>query len=112
MSKFVHVQISEELLDLLAGYALNILTGEDLAAVEAHLAGGCELCEKQVAAFQATAVEAIRSGPVWRPPAHIRERLMKLTERTGEDLGIGSTGFTDLENLASGSDFGRDSGRS
>ena len=75
MSTTPHTPHIEE---LLPAYALGALDGEDLREMEAHLAGGCEECRRQLALWQGD-LEALAEGvePV-APSATARARVLRL----------------------------------
>jgi len=70
----------EEFDELVAGYVLGVLEGEDASRFAAHLAGGCAACERAVIDYQealARAAAAVREAP----PARVRHALL---QRVGE----------------------------
>lgn len=64
--------------ELLPAYALGALDGEDLRELEAHLAGGCEECRRQLALWQGD-LEALAAEvePV-QPSDVTRARVLRL----------------------------------
>lgn len=64
--------------ELLPAYALGALDGDDLHEVEAHLAGGCEECRRQLTLWQGD-LEALAAGvePV-QPSDLTRARVLRL----------------------------------
>jgi anti-sigma-K factor RskA len=67
--------------DLAATYALGALDGEDLVRFRAHVAEGCEECERALADFGEALVLAAHDLSQ-RPPARVKRLLMdRLTRR-------------------------------
>ena len=68
--------------ELLPAYALGALDGDDLRELEAHLAGGCEECRRQLVLWQGD-LEALAAEvePV-QPSDVTRARVLRLTEGT------------------------------
>jgi anti-sigma-K factor RskA len=65
--------------ELLPAYALGALDGEDLRELEAHLAGGCEECRRQLALWQGE-LEALAAGVEPVAPSDItRARVLRLS---------------------------------
>lgn len=75
MSGTPHTSRIEE---LLPAYVLGALDGDDLRELEAHLAGGCEECDRQLALWQGD-LEALAAGvePV-QPSDVTRARVLRL----------------------------------
>jgi len=57
-------------------YALGALEGEDRAALEAHLAGGCPVCSAEIERARALVAQLAYLAPEQAPPGHLRDRLM------------------------------------
>lgn len=73
--------------ELLAGYALNILEGEELASLENHLQSGCDQCRRQLDQLQSTTALLAYGIPAKNPPAELKERLMRKVRSTaGADM--------------------------
>jgi anti-sigma-K factor RskA len=66
----------DELDELLPLYALGVLEGRELEELEAHLAGGCERCARELAAVVQTAAELAFAAPLAAPPPDLRERVL------------------------------------
>jgi hypothetical protein len=71
----------EELDELIPLYALGVLEGADLEAVEAHLAEGCPRCARELATIEKTAAEIALAPPLASPPSELRDRLLATIER-------------------------------
>lgn len=64
--------------ELIPAYALGALDGEELRELEAHLAGGCPECDRQIALWQGDLEELAASVPPVEPSPVTRERLLRL----------------------------------
>jgi anti-sigma-K factor RskA len=63
-------------------YALGALDGEELKALEAHLASGCAVCEAHIRETRETLNQLHRSLPAMPPPAAVKTRVFeRLTPR-------------------------------
>jgi anti-sigma-K factor RskA len=69
-----HTPAIEELLSV---YALGALDGEDLRAVEEHLAGGCSECAPRLADLADEVEELAAAAPPVAPSDTVRARLMR-----------------------------------
>lgn len=64
--------------ELLPAYALGALDGDDLRELEAHLAGGCEECRRQLALWQGE-LEALAAGVEPVAPSDVtRAKVLRL----------------------------------
>jgi anti-sigma-K factor RskA len=61
---------------LAAGYALGALDGEDQAAFETHLAGGCRECSAALRDAEETLTLLAREAPPAVPPPSVKRSLM------------------------------------
>jgi anti-sigma factor RsiW len=61
--------------ELTAAYALDALEPDEASAYEEHLAG-CEICQANLAAMSATAVQVAFAAPPVDPPAQLRGRIL------------------------------------
>jgi anti-sigma-K factor RskA len=78
----------EELDELLPLYALGVLEGRDLENLEAHLAGGCDHCARELAAIEQAAAELAFAAPLAAPPPELRDRLLATVgDARGESQG-------------------------
>jgi anti-sigma factor ChrR (cupin superfamily) len=68
--------MEDELLNMLALHAMDLLESALAADLEAHLADGCEPCLKQLRAFRNTFAAVAATVPLIAAPAHVRDRLM------------------------------------
>lgn len=77
--------MAEDLHELSALYALDALTGEDLARFEAHLAE-CARCRRELAGLQgaAAALAFAVEGPV--PPPALRGRILDAAREEGQNV--------------------------
>ena len=66
--------------ELAADYVLGLLEGDELLEFERHLAAGCRACETEVSAMDTMGDALAYSGPPVRPPAALRDRLMRAVE--------------------------------
>jgi hypothetical protein len=66
----------EELQDVFELYSLALLEGEEKSEVEAHLARGCETCQKRLMDAQAVNALILASAPQIAPPARLRRRVL------------------------------------
>jgi hypothetical protein len=74
-----HTPAIEELLDV---HALGALDGEDLRAVEEHLAGGCPECARRLPELEGDLEKLASAAPPVAPSAAVRARLLEaLDER-------------------------------
>jgi len=75
--RMAHGQITEELLERLTLYSLDLLDAEDASAVEQHLAQGCAVCRREVSELRQTISSCLTAGLEMRqPPARLRERVL------------------------------------
>jgi hypothetical protein len=70
-------------LDLCAARALGGLSPADAAVLDAHLAGGCDVCERGLRAFTAAAEQLARAVPQRRAPAALRARVLEAVRAGG-----------------------------
>jgi anti-sigma-K factor RskA len=64
--------------ELLPAYALDALDGDELRELEAHLAGGCEDCGRQLALWQGDLEELAASVTPVEPSEMTRARILRL----------------------------------
>jgi anti-sigma-K factor RskA len=64
--------------EFLPAYALGALEGEELRELEAHLAGGCEECRRQLALWQGDLEELAAAVPPVEPSEITRARVLRL----------------------------------
>lgn len=64
--------------ELLPAHALGALEGEELRELEAHLAGGCEECGRQLALWQGDLEELAAAVPPVEPSEITRARVLRL----------------------------------
>jgi len=76
----------EELQDVFELYSLALLEGEEKSEVEAHLARGCETCQKRLKDALAVNAVILASAPQTVPAARLRRR--------DEIAGRSSLGFS------------------
>ena len=50
--KQIHLELNDDLRELASLYAVGALPAEEIAAYEAHLSQGCEVCRAEVASFR------------------------------------------------------------
>lgn len=70
--------------ELLPAYALGALEGEELGELEAHLAGGCEECGRQLTLWQGDLEELAATVPAVEPSEITRARVLRLAGATPE----------------------------
>lgn len=68
--------------DLVAGYALDALSGDQDRVFEAHLAH-CPTCRQDLAAFTETAAELGFAAPSASPPPELRGRILETAREDG-----------------------------
>jgi hypothetical protein len=66
----------EELEDLFELYSLALLEAEEKSEIEAHLARGCETCQKRLKDALAMNAVILASVPQAAPPARLRRRML------------------------------------
>jgi hypothetical protein len=66
----------EELQDVFELYSLALLEGEEKSEVEAHLARGCETCQKRLKDALAVNAVILASVPQTAPAARLRRRVL------------------------------------
>jgi hypothetical protein len=66
----------EELQDMFEIYSLALLEGEEKSEVEAHLARGCETCQKRLKDALAVNAVMLASVPQTAPSARLRRRVL------------------------------------
>ena len=66
----------EELQDMFELYSLALLEGEEKSEVEAHLARGCETCQKRLKDALAVNAVILASVPQTTPEARLRRRVL------------------------------------
>jgi Anti-sigma-K factor rskA, C-terminal len=71
-----HTEIHDSLLPLAA---LGALDGEDRSIFEAHRAGGCEICDREMAAYRAAAAGLSEALPQRAASEGARQRLLNAT---------------------------------
>jgi anti-sigma-K factor RskA len=64
--------------EFLPAYALGALEGEELRELEAHLAGGCAECDRQLALWQGDLEELAATVPPVEPSEITRARVLRL----------------------------------
>mgnify|MGYP001175512649 CR=1 FL=1 len=69
----------EHVLELIPGYALGCLDGEEVREVEAHLRA-CTLCRAELAVYEGVADQIALAVPQAAPPAGLKGRLMARVE--------------------------------
>lgn len=73
--------LTEEITERAALYALGQLAGEDALRFEKHLDGGCEVCAAELRAFEEIGAQLALTVFEAEPSVHVRESLMsKLAE--------------------------------
>ncbi len=68
--------------ELLPAYALGALDGDDLREMEAHLAGGCEECSRQLALWQGDLEALAAEAEPVQPSDVTRARVLRLADRS------------------------------
>lgn len=77
----IHSAAEDNLKEMAALYALGGLSQSEARAFEDHLAADhCEICLKELEAFEAIALEIGLSAGESAPPPHLREKLMAQIE--------------------------------
>lgn len=66
--------------ELLPAYALGALDGEDLLALEEHLATDCAECQRQLDLWQGDLEEIAAAVPPVEPSAETRARVLRIAE--------------------------------
>lgn len=74
--------LTEEITERAALYALGQLTPEDSLAFERHLAQKCEVCIAELRAFEEVCAQLALSVPEAEPSIHVRESLMGKLSQT------------------------------
>jgi anti-sigma factor ChrR (cupin superfamily) len=73
-----HNQITDELLDRLTLYSLDLLDAPDSENVSRHLDEGCPVCRKEVAEIRETFARSLIAGLELRqPPVGLRRRVLE-----------------------------------
>lgn len=67
--------------ELLPAYALGALDGEELRAIEAHLASGCSECARQLTLWRGDLEQLAASVPPVAPSPETRQRVLRLARR-------------------------------
>lgn len=70
-----HLDITNELLERAALYALGSLDATEAGAFEEHLARGCDVCAEELHAFELTVVQLAASVSPLAPRQLVREKL-------------------------------------
>jgi quercetin dioxygenase-like cupin family protein len=70
-----HSVVPEEMKEIAAHYALGALSQSEARAFEAHLAEGCEACQKELDVFLETAALLALGCGEEEPGSHVREEL-------------------------------------
>jgi anti-sigma factor ChrR (cupin superfamily) len=68
--------MTDEMLDTLALYAMDLLDEHVAAEVEEHLTEGCEVCRQHVYAFRHTFAALAHTAPTAPPSSHVRDQLI------------------------------------
>ena len=71
--------------ELTAAYALDALDDDDVSAYEAHLAG-CPICQDNLAALSATAVQVAYAAAPVDPSPELRERILSAARAERENV--------------------------
>ncbi len=74
--------------ELLPAYALGALDGEDLLALEEHLAAGCTECRRQLDLWQGDLEEIAATVPPVQPSAETRARVLRIAGGAGNDRAV------------------------
>lgn len=78
----------EELLDLAEIYALGALDGEDLAALQAHLAAGCAECQAKVSEASAALSALPGDYQALTPSAQVKTKIFEEIDRDKPGLAF------------------------
>jgi ChrR-like protein with cupin domain len=92
----IHRHLTDDLRDLALDYALGFLPPAQAAAVQEHLAEGCELCTGEVRANRF--LTDLMVPTVEQPPPQLRDRLLALIQADSQEQPItehGSDAGTD-----------------
>ncbi len=73
-----HDTLTDDLKETLALYALNMLEGDAAARVEAHLAGNCPACQREVTELREMIATMALAAPPVEPPLRLRQRVLAL----------------------------------
>jgi Anti-sigma factor len=68
--------MDDALSETLALYVFGLLEAGESAALDDHIAKGCQVCAGEVRAFQETAAALPQALESIQPPAHLRERVL------------------------------------
>lgn len=74
--------LTEEITERAALYALGVLPGEDSQVFESHLAQGCEVCAAELRAFEEVCAHLALAAPEAEPSPHVRDSLMSKVGQT------------------------------
>lgn len=78
--------LSDELKERAALYALGSLPAEESLAFERHISEGCSVCAAELRAFEEVCAQLAWTAPVAEPSPHVRDNLLRqlgLTEQPG-----------------------------
>jgi anti-sigma factor ChrR (cupin superfamily) len=84
MGRIVHHTMTDELLDLLALHAMDLLDHNVAADVEEHLAEGCEECKQHVFAFRQAFAALAHTAPTAQPNSHVRDQVIRRVRDQGQ----------------------------
>ena len=77
--------MAEDLHELSALYALDALTGEDVARFESHLAE-CDQCQRELAGLQGAAASLAFAVEAPAPPPALRGRILDAAREEGQNV--------------------------
>jgi anti-sigma factor ChrR (cupin superfamily) len=78
-----HEHPTDELLEEVALYALDLLEPELASAFERHVREGCAVCKSELETFRGAAGLVGLTAPTCKPPERLRERVMAYTRPAG-----------------------------
>ena len=84
MGRIVHAAITDELLDMLALHAMDMLEPEAADDLEQHLAEGCRLCQEHLKELRQAFAAVAQTQPLHDPPASLRDRIIAAVGQEGE----------------------------
>lgn len=87
MGRMVHQAITDDLLDLLALHAMDLLEPPLATELEEHLSEGCEPCKRQLYAFRHAFAALARTAPTVRPAPHVKDQILSWSNDSSPDEG-------------------------
>ena len=80
--------LTEEITERAALYALGQLTAEDSLAFEKHITEECEVCAAELRAFEEVCAQLALTAPAAEPPVRVRESLISKLGQTNRPASV------------------------